>query len=691
MAGTASIAARAVDTAGNSSTSASALVTSSNPPADTTAPVSRATCDGGVCSGTHAAGTLVGLRGERRRLGCGADPLHHGRQHPDRPRTARSTPPPFALAATTTVQLRRLRRPRATRRPSTASPSPSMPARPDRLCDLRRRGLRCRLEVRPGHGRAGGGRRRLGREPHRLHARRIPRRRRPTATSMPPPFSVAASATVRYRSIDNAGGLSDVGSATIRIDGLAPSHGGILRRELPAPRLGDRPGGGHIRRDRRRLRRGEDGLHHRRHRSERLQHGRERPGHRGVHDAAPCASGRTTTPATRRRCMPADHHRGLHGACHRRVVQRRRVFLGDQLPGSAERHPRSKRCRVGRSSRSKHHRRAASSPWLRPARSMRAHSRSAAAATLTYRAFDVAGNAETPTSIALTVTTAPTDSTAPATTASCTGGACSDWHNATVDVTLAATDDLSGVAEHALHDRWERPDSDDRNCLHGPDRARRDDDAAGTAAMTPRGTRRRCSRCRCGSTRTAPDRERVVPRRRVPDRLVAHGGQRHPDGCRHRRLGRGAGPSTRRTAAPPSATNGTAYAGPIAVTTSVTLRLCPAIDAAGTTSTVGSLALRVDVDAPVGDRHVQRRDVRCGVVRIADGCSALPRRPTPGPPASRRSGTRRTAPIRPRRVPRTTRRSPSARRAATASARTTWRATPGRSCGSTCRSTARFR
>ena len=59
--GTASIAARAVDTAGNTSTSASALVTATNTPADTTPPVSTATCDGGACTGTHAPGTLVAL------------------------------------------------------------------------------------------------------------------------------------------------------------------------------------------------------------------------------------------------------------------------------------------------------------------------------------------------------------------------------------------------------------------------------------------------------------------------------------------------------------------------------------------------------------------------------------------------------------------------------------------------------
>ncbi|HEV8462621.1 MAG TPA: chitobiase/beta-hexosaminidase C-terminal domain-containing protein [Gaiellaceae bacterium] len=64
-------------------------------------------------------------------------------------------------------------------------------------------------------------------------------------------------------------------------------------------------------------------------------------------------------------------------------------------------------------------------------------------ATVKFRAFDVAGNAEQVESQLIQV-----DTTAPATTISCNGGSCSGWYTtAPVTVTLAATDTGSGVSE----------------------------------------------------------------------------------------------------------------------------------------------------------------------------------------------------------------------------------------------------
>ncbi len=103
--GTASIAARAVDTAGNSTISASSLVTVANGQADTTPPVSSVTCGGLSCAGWHAAGTLVALSATD--AGSGVSQIVYT--------TDGSTPTltngtwysaPFALSTTSTLNFR---------------------------------------------------------------------------------------------------------------------------------------------------------------------------------------------------------------------------------------------------------------------------------------------------------------------------------------------------------------------------------------------------------------------------------------------------------------------------------------------------------------------------------------------------------------------------------------------------------
>ena len=71
------------------------------------------------------------------------------------------------------------------------------------------------------------------------------------------------------------------------------------------------------------------------------------------------------------------------------------------------------------------------------------------------------------------------------------------------------------------------------------------------------------------------------------------------------------------TGTAPTATTGTVYAGPFAVTTPTTL-MYRAFDVAGNAGAVATLNLRVDLDTPDRDRDLQRRELFRSVVPVAD-------------------------------------------------------------------------
>ena len=67
--------------------------------------------------------------------------------------------------------------------------------------------------------------------------------------------------------------------------------------------------------------------------------------------------------------------------------------------------------------------------------------------TIRYRAWDNAGNVEATKAQSIQIDSAPTDTTPPTSTIACNGGPCSSTpYNASVSVSLSATDDSSGVA-----------------------------------------------------------------------------------------------------------------------------------------------------------------------------------------------------------------------------------------------------
>ena len=67
-----------------------------------------------------------------------------------------------------------------------------------------------------------------------------------------------------------------------------------------------------------------------------------------------------------------------------------------------------------------------------------------ATATVKYRAFDVAGNAEAVNSQPITIDTGSGDTTAPTSTIECNGAACAGTYSAAVSVTLSASDNPGG-------------------------------------------------------------------------------------------------------------------------------------------------------------------------------------------------------------------------------------------------------
>ncbi len=67
--------------------------------------------------------------------------------------------------------------------------------------------------------------------------------------------------------------------------------------------------------------------------------------------------------------------------------------------------------------------------------------------TVSYAAWDNAGNAENPKTQLIQIGSTPVDTTPPVSTMSCNGSPCgTGWFASPVQVTLTATDDLSGVA-----------------------------------------------------------------------------------------------------------------------------------------------------------------------------------------------------------------------------------------------------
>ena len=296
--GTASIAARAVDTAGNTSTSASALVTATNTPADTTPPVSTATCDEARAPvRTHPARSSPSVRRTRDRASTRSSTPRTARRPPRR--TASSTRQPFALAATTTVRFRAydvLGNEEAVNSVTVTidTSDPTVAA----TCD----GAECDAAWKSGpvtvalSATDDGGVDRIvytldGSDPTASHG-----------DVYAAPFSVTETATVRYRAIDTVGSLSAIGSASIRIDTVAPATTASCDGNLCGSGWSTGPVSVTFAATTPARCRA-DGLHDRWHRSGHIEHGRHRAGN-GLDDAARSTSARMTKRATPKRSRP---------------------------------------------------------------------------------------------------------------------------------------------------------------------------------------------------------------------------------------------------------------------------------------------------------------------------------------------------------------------------------------------------
>ena len=214
--------------------------------------------------------------------------------------------------------------------------------------------------------------------------------------------------------------------------------------------------------------------------------------------------------------------------------------------------------------------------------------------TLTYRAFDVAGNAEAANTIALHVNSTPVDATPPTTTATCTGGACADWHTGPSTVTLAATDNQPGALSTRYTTNGTDPTSTTGTVYTAPFTVAattalrfRSFDAAGNAeavqsvsvridATVPTAS----ATCNGVACTTAWSRVALNVALTAADAGSGVAQIRYTT-----------------TGTAPTASTGTVYAGPVAVTTPTTF-MYRAFDVAGNAGAVATLNLRVDLTLP---------------------------------------------------------------------------------------------
>jgi peptidoglycan/xylan/chitin deacetylase (PgdA/CDA1 family) len=587
VSGSASIAARAVDTAGNAATSPSALVTVSNNPADTTPPSSTATCDGGACTGSHTAGTLVALSASD--AGSGVAEIRY---------TTDGTTPtaadglvyaqPFTLSSTTTVRFRAydIAGNEEAVNAVTVSIDEDTPT-VDATCD----GAACDgawkngpVTVALSAADAGSG---IDRIVYTLDGSA------PTATHgevYAAPFSVTSTSTVRYRSIDMVGTLSAIGSASVRIDTVAPQTTASCDSGVCGTGWSTGPVSVTLAAT-------DDAS--------------------GVARTVYTTDGTNPTESSTLATGPITvsetsqiRFRSYDEAGNAEVVSSVSITVDATAPSSSAScngSPCSAETAytapltvalaatdAGSGVAQIRYTTDGSTPTATTGTVYAGSFALAADTTVTYRAFDVAGNAEAPTAIALHVSALPTDTTPPVTTVTCSGGPCASWHTGPVTVTLAATDDLSGVASTRY-----TTDGTDPSPTTG---------TAYTAPITVAST----TGLRFRSYDVAGNAEAVqsvnVPIDATVPTVTATCGGACPTTAWSRvavnvtlaaaDTGSGVGQIRYTTdGSTPTDTTGTVYAGPFAVTTSITLRY-RAFDVAGNASALGSLVLRVDVTPP---------------------------------------------------------------------------------------------
>jgi peptidoglycan/xylan/chitin deacetylase (PgdA/CDA1 family) len=585
--GTASLAARAVDTAGNTATSSSALVSVTNTATDSTAPVSVATCDGGACSGAHAPGTLVALSATD--AGSGVDRIVYT--------TDGSTPTltngtvysaPFALATTTTVQFRAYDvAGNAENVNSVAvsidSSAPAVTSTCDgAACDGAWKSAPVTVALTGANGASD-----IDRIVYTLDGSD------PTDTHgvvYAAPFSVAATATVRYRAINLVGVLGAIGSASIRIDTVAPATtascdgsvcGSAWAAGPVALTFAATDAGSGVARTVYTT----DGT--------------------DPDASSTIANGPVTVSATSQ-----IRFRSYDLAGNAEAVNAITVNVDGTAPvssASCSGSPCSAATTyaaplqvtlaaadVGSGVASLRYTTDGTAPTATTGTVYSGPFSLGTDATLTYRAFDVAGNGEAANAIALHVNTTPADTTPPTTTATCSDGPCASWHTGPVNVTLAATDDQPGAVTTRYTTDGTDPTDTTGAVYNGAIAIAttstlrfRSFDAAGNAeavqsfdiaidAVAPTAS----VTCGGAACTTAWSRTAVT---------VALSAADAGSGVAQIRY------STNGTA--PTATTGTLYQGSFAVTTPTTL-MYRAFDVAGNAGAVGTVTVRVDVTLP---------------------------------------------------------------------------------------------
>jgi peptidoglycan/xylan/chitin deacetylase (PgdA/CDA1 family) len=606
--GTASVAARAVDTAGNAATSTSVLVTSSNPVVDTTAPVSTATCDGGPCAGVHASGVLVALTATD--AGSGVDSIVYttdGSAPTQTNGTVYSAP--FALTASTTVQFRAYDvagNAEAVRsvQVDVDTDAPTVSA----TCD----GTPCDnawkngpVTVALSAADAGSGVDRIvytldGSDPTDDHG-----------TVYAAPFSVTSSTTVRYRSIDTVGGLSAIGSASLRIDTVAPAttascDGGVCGAGWTAGPVS-------------------------------VTFAATDAGSGVAHTvyttdgSDPTASSTEATGPVTVSTTSQIRYRSYDVAGNAEAVGAVSVQIDGTGP-AATATCGSSACAAGTTYTAPlsvtlaatdagsgvaaiRYTTDGSTPTASTGTLYNGPIALAADTNLTYRAFDVAGNAGPATTIALTVRAAVTDTTPPTTTAACSDGSCAvAWHAGPVSVTLAATDNQPGALSTRYTTNGTDPTATTGTLYSAPIAIAattalrfRSFDAAGNAEAVQRLTvaidaTRPTASATCGGVACPTAWSRTALNVTL---TAADTGGSGVAQIRYTTDG-----ST------PTATTGTVYQLPVAVTTPTTLNY-RAFDVAGNAGTVGTLTLRVDMTLPTAA-------ARCGGVTCAAAWYASP-------------------------------------------------------------------
>ena len=215
-------------------------------------------------------------------------------------------------------------------------------------------------------------------------------------------------------------------------------------------------------------------------------------------------------------------------------------------------------------------------------------------ATLTYRAFDVAGNADAANTVALHVSSTPADTTPPTTTATCSDGPCASWHTSPFTVTLSAADDHPGAVTTRYTTNGTDPTATTGTLYSGAIAVGattalrfRSFDAAGNAeAVQSVNLAIDATAPTAGVTCNGVACTTAWARAAVTVALSAADAGSGVAQIRY---------STNGTA--PTATTGTLYQGSFAVTTPTTL-MYRAFDVAGNAGAVGTVTIRVDLTLP---------------------------------------------------------------------------------------------